>query len=354
MIKWNTKVAARDNRKPSSDRSRFRGDEIDSRHRRAKHEFSRNSFKGGRYRPSGFRGVSRERSPKDCFQYQERSKGRTYVATRSVQPSESSDSKREVALPRDGQVILASFKDSGTSQVCLKDDNIENGLDVVNDDILNQENLGNADDMETDGDNIKTDEVMETNGVEDEFQELTDEESNGNQVVLNGHNDAGLEEKCEEGEIEKEENVVEIQKEENVVEVEKNRGTRKKLFKSVPLIEGTTKKRMVQALVSPRKRLPNKTNSKQGDGIKQGEQSRVHQTLNLQLINFEGFMDQKEEEERAHIMFYLWNKVGVFGSWVSGLRWLWPTIVLEFQVDGYLSGNGGILSICFPIICIRL
>ncbi|KAL0716356.1 hypothetical protein Bca4012_065678 [Brassica carinata] len=253
MIKWNTKVAARDNRKPSSDRSRFRGDEIDSRHRRAKHEFSRNSFKGGRYRPSGFRGVSRERSPKDCFQYQERSKGRTYVATRSVQPSESSDSKREVALPRDGQVILASFKDSGTSQ----------------------ENLGNADDMETDGDNIKTDEVMETNGVEDEFQELTDEESNGNQVVLNGHNDAGLEEKCEEGEIEKEENVVEIQKEENVVEVEKNRGTRKKLFKSVPLIEGTTKKRMVQALVSPRKRLPNKTNSKQGDGIKQGEQSRV-------------------------------------------------------------------------------
>ncbi|KAG2322939.1 hypothetical protein Bca52824_016152 [Brassica carinata] len=131
----------------------------------------------------------------------------------------------------------------------------------LNEDMLDQENLGNVDTMETDGDNIKIDEVVETSDIEDEFQDLTDEEIDGNQVALKGNTGTGLQEKCEEGEIEKEE---------NAVEVEQIKGIRKKPFKSVPLIGGTTKKRMVQALVSPCKRQPNKTNSKQGDGMKQG------------------------------------------------------------------------------------
>lgn len=40
---------------------------------------------------------------------------------------------------------------------------------------------------------------------------------------------------------------------------------------------------------------------------------------------------------KAHIMFSIWNKVGVFGSWISVLQWLWCTIALEFQVGDYLQ-----------------
>lgn len=61
-----------------------------------------------------------------------------------------------------------------------------------------------------------------------------------------------------------------VKKEENAVEGEKNKGPRKNLFKGVPIGGGTTKMRMVQALISPRKRLPGKVTTKQGEGKKHG------------------------------------------------------------------------------------
>ena len=87
--KW-VRVSGRENRRPSADGSRFRGEDLDSRHRRPRHELTRNSIQDGRCRSSGFQGVRRERSRKDHFPYQERSKGRTYEGTmRSPQLSES-------------------------------------------------------------------------------------------------------------------------------------------------------------------------------------------------------------------------------------------------------------------------
>ncbi|WZZ78164.1 hypothetical protein YC2023_098736 [Brassica napus] len=69
--KW-VRVSGRENRRPSTDGSRFRGEDLDSRHRRPRHELTRNSIQDGRCRSSGFQGVRRERSRKDHFPYQER------------------------------------------------------------------------------------------------------------------------------------------------------------------------------------------------------------------------------------------------------------------------------------------
>lgn len=55
-------------------------------------------------------------------------------------------------------------------------------------------------------------------------------------------------------------------------EVEKAKGAKKKLFKNVQAVGGTTKKRLVQNLLSPRKRAHAKNMSKQGEGAKQMEE----------------------------------------------------------------------------------
>ncbi|KAG2323148.1 hypothetical protein Bca52824_016361 [Brassica carinata] len=156
--KW-IRVEAREYRRENSDRSRFRGDEVDSRYRRPRHELPRNSTQDGPYWSSGFRG--------------------------------------EVSLLKEGQVILAPVKELGTIQVSVGNEIIENGLDVVNEDMLAQENLI-TDDMETDEKNVTREEVTVTNDAEDEFQDLTDEESAEIQVPLQGDTYAGFE-KGEEG-----------------------------------------------------------------------------------------------------------------------------------------------------------
>ena len=44
---------------------------------------------------------------------------------------------------------------------------------------------------------------------------------------------------------------------------------------------------------------------------------------------------------RAQFMFFLWNKVGVSGSWDSGLRWFWFIKLKENHVNGSYG--------CFPL-----
>lgn len=110
---------------------------------------------------------------------------------------ENADAKQEVSLLKEGQVILAPVKELGTIQVSVGNEIIENGLDVVNEDMLAQENLI-TDDMETDEKNVTREEVTVTNDAEDEFQDLTDEESAEIQVPLQGDTYAGFE-KGEEG-----------------------------------------------------------------------------------------------------------------------------------------------------------
>ncbi|KAF3489981.1 hypothetical protein F2Q69_00053436 [Brassica cretica] len=247
-------VSGRGNKKLSADRSRIRGEELDSRHRRPRYELTRNSFQEGRYRSQGYRGMRRERSPRDHFPEQERSKGRTYEGTmRSTQLSGAGETQQEVHPQRDGDVILAHVNGLGSDQVRMGNEKVENGLDVVNEVMLEQENLVKADDMDTDENNSSLKEGEVTNGGEEEFQDVTDEEIDGNQGVTQGDIVISIE-MSEEGELEKAE---------NVGGGEKNR-VKKKLFKGGPLVVGTSKMRMVHSLISPRKRLPSKPNPKQG------------------------------------------------------------------------------------------
>nr|VDC75944.1 unnamed protein product [Brassica rapa] len=204
--KW-VRVSGREDKKMSADRSRFRREELDSRHRRPRHEPTRNSFQEGRYRSQGYRGMRRERSPKDHFPEQERSKGRTYEGTmRSTQLSGAGETQQEVHSQRDGDVILAPVNGLGSVQVRMGNEEVENGLDVVNEGMLEQENLVKADNMDTDENNSSLKEGKVTNGGEDGFQDVTDEEIVGNQGVTQGDIGANIK-MSEEGELEKAENV---------------------------------------------------------------------------------------------------------------------------------------------------
>ncbi|KAH0926186.1 hypothetical protein HID58_018442 [Brassica napus] len=108
-------------------------------------------------------------------------------------------------------------------------------------------------------------EIGNDNGVGEDFQDLSDEESEvkgeisydpaaDGDAVRDGENK-------EEGEIAK-----------SAVESEtvKKRGAKKKLFKNMGIgAGGTTKKRLVQGFVCSRKRTHAKNGSRQGEGIKQ-------------------------------------------------------------------------------------
>lgn len=202
------RVSGRDTRRPSADGSRFKGEEIDSRYRRPRHELNRNSIQDGRYRSSGFRGVRRERSPRENFLNQERSKGRTYEGTmRSSQPLEPVVTNREASQQREGDVILAPVKGLGADQVCMRNEVVENGLDVINEVMLEQETLVKTDDMDTDENDPSLKEGVVTIEGEEEFQDVTDEEADGNQALVQGDSAASVE-IGEEGELEKIENTV--------------------------------------------------------------------------------------------------------------------------------------------------
>ncbi|KAF3585019.1 hypothetical protein F2Q69_00029191 [Brassica cretica] len=96
-------------------------------------------------------------------------------------------------------------------------------------------------------------------------EDLSDEESEVKGAIYYDPDadgdEVGDEENKEEGEIEK-----------SAVESEtvKKRGAKKKLFRNVGIgAGGTTKKRLVQGFVCPRKRTQAKNGSHQGEGIKQ-------------------------------------------------------------------------------------
>ncbi|KAG2266984.1 hypothetical protein Bca52824_074063 [Brassica carinata] len=80
------------------------------------------------------------------------------------------------------------------------------------------------------------------------------------------------------------------------LEMDKEQGARMMLFKSQNVAAGTMKKRMVQGLVSPRKRPSAKAGIRQGDGFKKVEET-VPQTLYRAHQNPD-FMDRSFEEEK--------------------------------------------------------
>lgn len=83
-------------------------------------------------------------------------------------------------------MILAPVKGLGADQVCMGNEEVENGIDVVNEVMLEQENLVKADEMDTDENNPSLKEGVVTNEGEEEFQDVTDEETDGNQGPVQG------------------------------------------------------------------------------------------------------------------------------------------------------------------------
>ncbi|CDY43688.1 hypothetical protein HID58_079786 [Brassica napus] len=68
----------------------------------------------------------------------------------------------------------------------MGNEEVENGIDVVNEVMLEQENLVKADEMDTDENNPSLKEGVVTNEGEEEFQDVTDEETDGNQGPVQG------------------------------------------------------------------------------------------------------------------------------------------------------------------------
>uniref|UniRef100_M4E6E4 DUF4283 domain-containing protein n=1 Tax=Brassica campestris TaxID=3711 RepID=M4E6E4_BRACM len=156
-------------------------------------------------------------------------------------------------------IILAEV-----NKVPLIPESEENGLDVVND-LLGEDIVDGEDDgMELDEESVNV--VGNEEDSDDGFNNLTDGD-----VGVEGNNDKISEESHELDEEAIQPEVVEG-KEQIPGEVDKKKVVRKSLFKSSVIAGGSTKARMVQALVATRKRTVSKTAPRHGEGAKQQEE----------------------------------------------------------------------------------
>ncbi|KAG2307112.1 hypothetical protein Bca52824_026860 [Brassica carinata] len=122
--------------------------------------------------------------------------------------------------------------------------------------------------MEVDEKTVPNDAAGKVTGTDEEFQDLTDEES-GVKGDINPASDvtverAGEEESKEEGEVEGE-----VERDITEGEVVKKHGAKKKFYKAGIVGEGgTTKKRFVNAMLTQGKRGLGKASSRQEEGNK--------------------------------------------------------------------------------------
>ncbi|KAL0706522.1 LOW QUALITY PROTEIN: hypothetical protein Bca4012_072948 [Brassica carinata] len=169
----------------------------------------------------------------------------------------------ETSLPLPQQdssaIILAEV-----NKVPLIPESEENGLDVVND-LLGEDIVDGEDDgMELDEESVNV--VGNEEDSDDGFNNLTDGD-----VAVEGNNDKIPEESHELDEEAIQPEVAEG-KEQIPGEADKKKVVRKSLFKSSAIAGGSTKARMVQALVATRKRTVSKTAPRHGEGAKQQEE----------------------------------------------------------------------------------
>lgn len=137
----------------------------------------------------------------------------------------------------------------------------ENGLDVVNELLGDEKNDVENDVMELDEDRVHK--MGNDEGSGDGFQNLSDGEVEVNSdQVTEGLNLA-------DGDVV---NGLPEEKASVVGDVEKKKVVRKGLFKSTAVAGGSTKARMVQALMATRKRTASKPTTRQGEGAKQQEE----------------------------------------------------------------------------------
>ncbi|KAG2270331.1 hypothetical protein Bca52824_064886 [Brassica carinata] len=232
--KW-VKVPEKGSARYRSNRTSYRGDEDGSRFRSSRSDRSRGYTAEERTRPH--RGAQRGSSPRAGVGEEAREEGEI------PQKGQGSASRTvlETSLPLPQQdssaIILAEV-----NKVPLIPESEENGLDVVND-LLGEDIVDGEDDgMELDEESVNV--VGNEEDSDDGFNNLTDGD-----VAVEGNNDKIPEESHE---LDKEAIQPEVAegKEQIPGEADKKKVVRKSLFKSSAIAGGSTKARMVQALVA--------------------------------------------------------------------------------------------------------
>ncbi|KAL0773754.1 hypothetical protein Bca101_038905 [Brassica carinata] len=229
--KW-VKVPEKGNARYHSNRTRYRGSEDGSRFRSSRSDRSREEA----------------REEGEIQQKVQGSASRADLETSLSLPQQDSSA-----------IILAEV-----NKVPLIPESEENGLDVVND-LLGEEIVDGEDDgMELDEERVNV--VGNEEDSDDGFNNLTDGdvgvEVNNDKILKESH-------ELEEEAIQSEEAEG---KEQIPGEADKKKVVRKSLFKSSAIAGGSTKARMVHALVATRKRTVSKTATRHGEGAKQQEE----------------------------------------------------------------------------------
>ncbi|KAF8090543.1 hypothetical protein N665_0474s0022 [Sinapis alba] len=247
----------------------FRGEARDSNQRSFHRERARNSSQENRFNSSASRGVRRERSPRENFIYRDRNISRRSESSRRDRSEETGltnyQGQQVMELPNKEETIDTVQKDQPIARVV---ETIDDNLDLANA-VLEAINIAEDENGMELEENLVVDGGAEAvlDGDE-EFQDLTDEDSlgkaDGSLVVVVDGGAAETEEIKES---------VETHKEAVEGEVVKKQGAKKKLFKAGAVgVGGTTRRRMVQALTSPRKRIGTKNVFRQEDGGKKVEE----------------------------------------------------------------------------------
>ncbi|KAG2307090.1 hypothetical protein Bca52824_026838 [Brassica carinata] len=251
----------------NSSRGRYRGEERPSNYRGSYTERARPGFQEDRSLITSSRGVrrERERSPREFFHYRERSYVRRSELNRNGSEQNAGQSRVQ---EHGGNVVNMEGCGDDASQKEEKEEllPVEDSLDLANE-VLEAMNITEGDKgMEVDAKNGSTDTAVMLKDADEEFQDLTDEESGfkGDTRLVSDVVGEILEKEAskEEGEVEKD-----FTEE----EVGKKQGAKKKTFKAGIAGASIAKKRLVNAMIQG-KRTTSKSSSRQEEGGKKMEE----------------------------------------------------------------------------------
>lgn len=253
----------------NSSRGRYRGGERASTYRGSYRERTRTDHQEVRSLNLSSRGVrrERERSPRETFRYRERGIVRRSEPSRNGREEITGQTR---VLEHGEKVInLEECSDDASQKKEEKEKLVpcEDSLDLANE-VLEAMNITEGDEgMEVDEKDVPNGMAEKTTDADEEFQDLTDEESgvkgdiNPDSAVVGEI--TGEEESKEEGEVERDA---------AEGEVVKKHGAKKKAVKAgIAGAGGTTKKRFVNAMLHG-KRTSGKTSSRHEEGSKKMEE----------------------------------------------------------------------------------
>ncbi|CAH8392554.1 unnamed protein product [Eruca vesicaria subsp. sativa] len=261
-VKVEEKKGGRDNR----NKDYFRGEERGSSHRSAQRDRARNGAHKDRFSTES-RGVrrERERSPRD---YRDRNTSRRYEPVRNdrsrgIDQTEDQENREAGALVQ----VTTNNIERPSQEKAVDRLPAEDNLDLANE-VLEAMYITERDEgMELDG--VAPQEDLADAATEDDgFQDLTDTEGEVTKAVTR---DSGVSEDVgAKDEVKEEGEIVQ-----NTVEGEegKKQGLKKKPFKAgTAAAGGTSKMRMVQAIIAQSKRISTKNGARQEEGSKKASE----------------------------------------------------------------------------------